>query len=365
MSPTTIDTIYKYPRCRMLAVMDRIGQPGGAYGTYAALVKATAQPPPDFVPDLTGTQPVFRPTPRASWSNGSIVTFDPRGFEVDSATKPTMAITRAQLNIPEMPSLRRDGTVVTEAGEIVVTKIAIDAVWDLPGLAKRLGVQESVLRQHLHEQCPHEGLLDPKRTHYYPPIGGLTAYVFGDPERLADPTSTVTVRPHDECNGSDVFGSDICTCRPYLMYAVQKCVETAQAGGVGLVVYFRKEGRALGEVTKYLVYNARQRQEGGDRSEAYFERTSVVAGVEDARFQSTMPDVLVWLGIQHITNLVSMSAEKHEAIRSAGIRVDTRVALPEALIPRGATVEIDAKVAAGYFGTSASVSTVPSSSKKS
>lgn len=30
----------------------------------------------------------------------------------------------------------------------------------------------------------------------------------------------------------------------------------------GIIVYFRKEGRALGEVTKYLVYNLRKRQEG-------------------------------------------------------------------------------------------------------
>lgn len=51
-------------------------------------------------------------------------------------------------------------------------------------------------------------------------------------------------------NGSDVFGSDICTCKPYLIYAIEECVRTAQRGGVGLVVYFRKEGRALGEVTK-------------------------------------------------------------------------------------------------------------------
>jgi len=34
-------------------------------------------------------------------------------------------------------------------------------------------------------------------------------------------------------------------------------------------VYFRKEGRALGEVTKYLVYNMRKRQEGGDRAKEY------------------------------------------------------------------------------------------------
>lgn len=51
-------------------------------------------------------------------------------------------------------------------------------------------------------------------------------------------------------NGSDVFGSDICTCKPYLIYAIEECIRGAQRGGVGLVVYFRKEGRALGEVTK-------------------------------------------------------------------------------------------------------------------
>jgi GTP cyclohydrolase II len=51
---------------------------------------------------------------------------------------------------------------------------------------------------------------------------------------------------------------DICTCRPYLTFGIEECVKTAQQGGVGLIVYFRKEGRALGEVTKYLVYNARK-----------------------------------------------------------------------------------------------------------
>ena len=55
-------------------------------------------------------------------------------------------------------------------------------------------------------------------------------------------------------NGSDVFGSDICTCKPYLTYAIEECIRGAQRGGVGLVVYFRKEGRALGEVTKYIAF---------------------------------------------------------------------------------------------------------------
>ena len=57
-------------------------------------------------------------------------------------------------------------------------------------------------------------------------------------------------------NGSDVFGSDICTCKPYLTYAIEECVKAAQRGGVGAVVYFRKEGRALGEVTKYIPFTS-------------------------------------------------------------------------------------------------------------
>src|SRR5712675_410971 len=131
---------------------------------------------------------------------------------------------------------------------------------------------------------------------FLPPIGGTTLYIFGDPAAMRDPARTLTCRIHDECNGSDVFGSDICTCRPYLTHGVEECIRTAQAGGVGLIVYNRKEGRALGEVTKFLVYNARKRQPGGDQAATYFERTECVAGVQDARFQQLMPDVIHWLG---------------------------------------------------------------------
>jgi GTP cyclohydrolase II len=86
-------------------------------------------------------------------------------------------------------------------------------------------------------------------------------------------------------------------------------------------VYFRKEGRALGEVTKYvveymyhcynsnchryLVYNLRKR--GGDSADKYFKSTELIAGVKDMRFQALMPDVLHWLGIKKIDNMVSMS----------------------------------------------------------
>jgi len=114
-------------------------------------------------------------------------------------------------------------------------------------------------------------------------------------------------------------------------------------------VYLRKEGRALGEVTKFLVYNARKRQEGGDRADAYFARTECVAGVQDMRFQELMPDVLHWLGVTRIDRFVSMSHMKYQAIVNAGIEITERIEIPPELIPADAYVEIEAKKAAGYY----------------
>jgi GTP cyclohydrolase II len=148
-----------------------------------------------------------------------------------------------------------------------------------------------------------------------------------------------------------VFGSDICTCRPYLTHAIEECIRGSQRGGVGLVSYSRKEGRALGEVTKFLVYNARKRQVGGDTADQYFARTECVAGVQDMRFQELMPDVLHWLGVRKIHRLVSMSNMKYDAIAGSGIEIGERVNIPDELIPADARVEMDAKVAAGYFTT--------------
>ena len=65
---------------------------------------------------------------------------------------------------------------------------------------------------------------------FLPPIGGTTIYCFGDPEKLADRNTPLACRVHDECNGSDVFGSDICTCRPYLAHGIE-IVHPDGAGG--------------------------------------------------------------------------------------------------------------------------------------
>jgi len=61
-----------------------------------------------------------------------------------------------------------------------------------------------------------------------------------------------------------------------------------------------------------------------------------------------MPDAILWLGIKRIDKLLSMSADKYDAIVAAGIEVMERVALPENMVPDNAMVEITAKIGAGY-----------------
>ncbi len=346
-----------------------IGAHGGPYGLYRALAISSGAMNALAKPDLTNTAPAVRIGPHPQWFEpGKIASLDPWGhipqevFAREIAEgldiRPTIAVTRARLNLPEIAlamqagRLTPDGVVLKDNGDVSVTKIAIDPVWHLPTVAARFGVGETQFRRTLFEQTGGmfpELVTRPDMLVFLPPIGGATAYVFGEIEALTDARRKLTCRVHDECNGSDVFGSDICTCRPYLTHGIEEATREAQAGGVGLIVYNRKEGRALGEVTKFLVYNARKRQEGGDTAATYFERTECVAGLQDARFQQLMPDPLHWLGITRIDRFVSMSNMKYDAIVQSGIKVGERVALPEALIPPDAAVEMEAKKAAGYY----------------
>jgi GTP cyclohydrolase II len=346
-----------------------IGAHGGAYSIYRALAVSSGALDPLARPDLKDTGPLIEIGPFGQWvGRNKIVSLDPWGHRITEDFKaemeggvdirPTIAITKARLTLPEfreaveLGRLAEDGVIVREGGEVGVTKAAIDPVWYLPGVAERFGVTENVLRRTLFEQTGgmYPELVTRRDLHVFlPPIGGTTLYIFGDSAAIHDPARRLTCRVHDECNGSDVFGSDICTCRPYLTHGVEECVREAQAGGAGLIVYNRKEGRALGEVTKFLVYNARKRQPGGDQASTYFARTECVAGVQDARFQQLMPDALHWLGVTRIDRLVSMSNLKYDALIAAGIEIGERVPIPPGLVPEDARVEIEAKKAAGYF----------------
>jgi GTP cyclohydrolase II len=350
-----------------------IGAHSGGYCIYTALAVAAGELNPAHIPNLAQTSPVVDFGPFPSWKDPkALVTIDPWGGCVTSAfaeyyakgydIRPTIAVTRAHIDFPEVKEAIRvgrlvpDNNVLLPAGQTVVTKAAIEPVWYLPGVAERFGCSESTLRQALFKET---NMMYPElltRTDiklFLPPIGGLTIYMWGPPETIADENVPLTVRVHDECNGSDVFGSDICTCRPYLAHAIEECIKSAQQGGNGIVVYYRKEGRALGEVTKYLVYNMRKRAEGGDLASEYFNCTHRVAGITDTRFQAMMPDALHWLGITKIDRFISMSDMKYNAIVNSGIKIVERVPIPPELVPADAQVEIAAKVFIGYHGGSA------------
>jgi GTP cyclohydrolase II len=346
-----------------------IGTHSGSYTVYRALSIASGKFSPLHKPDLTNTESPTQIGPYDSWFDPlKMVSIDPWGldpkvhfktlFDQGYDIRPTIAVTQARLQIPEIYEaiskgrLKPDGKIILPNGDIKITKVALEPVWYLPGVAERLGVEEGELRRTLFNETGGmypELITRPDLKTWLPPIGSTTAYIFGNPQDLSNPNVELTCRVHDECNGSDVFGSDICTCRPYLMWGIEHAAHTAQQGGVGIIIYYRKEGRALGEVTKFLVYNARKRQEGGDSAATYFQRTECVAGVEDARFQEFMPDPLHFFGIKKIHHLHSMSNMKYNAIVGSGIEVVNRISIPDELIPPDAQVEMEAKKAAGYF----------------
>ena len=284
----------------LLKRRNAMGAHGGSYSTYNALAIAAGDLDPNFRPDFRNSEPTFNFPSQPAWADKTkIVSMDPYGHDIVNQfgeeleagwdIRPTMAVTRANMKLAEIGDAVRDGIldvdgsiVVDSTGEVRVTKVAVEPVWYLPGVADRFGVDEGTLRRTLFEHTGGsypELITRPDLKVFLPPIGGLTVYIFGPPERVSDEKVKLALRIHDECNGSDVFQSDICTCRPYLAFGIREAIREAQNGGSGVVIYFRKEGRALGEVTKYLVYNARKR--GGDTADKYFTRTENIAGVRD------------------------------------------------------------------------------------
>jgi GTP cyclohydrolase II len=243
--------------------------------------------------DLTNTSPtdVIGPYPQWSEPGQASSRLDPWGADRrrrvlgrDSAAgydiRPTIAVTKAHVILPEVIEalqtgrLKADGKFLTDGGAAMVTKVAIEPVWYLPGgrqalrLFRNRPAPRAVRGNRRH--VPRAG--DALRPRSLPAADRRPDRSTSSATRATWPTPRSNSPPamHDECNGSDVFGSDICTCRPYLTHAIEECIRGAQRGGVGLVAYSRKEGRALGEVTKFLVYNARKRQVGGDTRRPVF-----------------------------------------------------------------------------------------------
>src|SRR5688572_3475916 len=146
-----------------------IGTHSGAYAVYRALAVASGALQRDHRPDLTDTAPAEPIGPHPQWSDpDKIVSLDPWGHMVSAVfaeqiaagadVRPTIAVTKAHINMPELRGaieagrLKPDGHILSEAGDVRVTKAAIDPVWYLPGLANRFKVKEASLRRALFEQ---------------------------------------------------------------------------------------------------------------------------------------------------------------------------------------------------------------------
>ena len=349
------------------------GTHGGPAAAFTALAIAHGRIQTNFRPDFTNTiLPELMVYPNNNWKDPSkIVTMDPWGamaavnfsglIKEGIDIRPTIAITRGAIHMPELDDavkqgrLNVDGKILTRdaRGDLwaQVTKVVIEPVWYLPGIAKRLNVEENVLRAALSQVYENDRIKNEELKVFLPPVSGSSMMIFGDIEKIRDPKTVITARTHDECNGSDVTGYDICSCRPFLAFGIELGLKTAQNDGVGVILYNYKEARGLGQVTKYGVYNRRLQDSAGDIPANYFSHTESVAGTADARFQELMPDPYIWLGAKRITHWVSESSEKVAAMRNAGIEIVNQVRTPSLLIPsRALAVEMQAKHSYGYDG---------------
>lgn len=240
----------------MLKRRNAIGAHGGSYSIYNALAIAAGDLDVNFRPDFRNSEPTFNFPWQPSWADKTkIVSMDPYGHDIVNQfreeleagwdIRPTMAVTRANMKLAEIGEAVKNGQlgvdgsiVVDSSGEVRVTKVAVEPVWYLPGVAERFGVDEGTLRRTLFEHTGGsypELITRPDLKVFLPPIGGLTVYIFGPPERVSDENVKLALRIHDECNGSDVFQSDICTCGRISHSVFGKQFAKLRTGAVGLL----------------------------------------------------------------------------------------------------------------------------------
>ena len=110
-------------------------------------------------PDFTNAEPAVDIGPFPQWANAKkIVSMDPFGHlspwlfpslirDESIHIRPTIAITKAHMKVPEIQQSVRQGRLsvdgkicLNESGELAVTKFAVEPVWYLPGIADRFGI---------------------------------------------------------------------------------------------------------------------------------------------------------------------------------------------------------------------------------
>jgi len=133
------------------------------------------------------------------------------------------------------------------------------------------------------------------------------------------------VRLHSECLTGDILGSLKCDCGPQLDGALHAMAHEAKdAGGWGVLLYLRQEGRGIGLINKLRAY--RLQDQGFDTVEAN-QRLGLPDEARDFPVAARMLDLLGATTIRLLTN----NPAKVTSLEAAGITVSERVAhqLPE------------------------------------
>jgi 3,4-dihydroxy 2-butanone 4-phosphate synthase/GTP cyclohydrolase II len=135
----------------------------------------------------------------------------------------------------------------------------------------------------------------------------------------------VLVRVHSECFTGDVLGSLRCDCGEQL----DRSLEMVAAEGQGIIVYLRQEGRGIGLLDKLRAYNL---QDGGlDTVDANL----VLGHQADERDYSAAAAILEDLQVRSV-RLLTNNPSKIDGLRSLGVDVRARVALPPSVTAENA-----------------------------
>jgi len=123
----------------------------------------------------------------------------------------------------------------------------------------------------------------------------------------------VPTRVHSECLTGDVFGSFRCDCRDQLELALDRI----QAGGLGVVLYLRQEGRGIGIAQKVRAYHLQE--QGLDTVEANLH----MGFDDDLRDYSVAAAMLRALGVRSVV-LHTNNLSKLAGLQSGGVAVARR-----------------------------------------
>ncbi len=140
------------------------------------------------------------------------------------------------------------------------------------------------------------------------------ALVIGQPDGDRPPL----VRLHSECLTGDVLGSLKCDCCPQLDAALHAMAQEAKAGGWGVLLYLRQEGRGIGLINKLRAYGL---QDAGFDTVDANNRLGLPTEARDFPVAARM---LALLGVGAI-RLMTNNPAKVSALEAEGVTVIERI----------------------------------------